>query len=120
MARTKKTAAVAAESPEVTNLTIGVSTMSENSETTMKGNIPDTQKHVALAHLYIIREYIDKQVNKAISSADGLHGIRYYNGKLQAKDAATDEWIDIATGGTGEGSGGTEIADDKDVEDLFS
>lgn len=79
------------------------------------------RKHVALEHLYIIKEYVDKQTDKTISSAEGFHGIRYYNGKLQAKDADTGNWVNIATGNTDEGGGsGVDIADDKDVEDLFS
>ncbi len=73
-------------------------------------------KHVALEHLYIIKEYIDKQTDKTISSAEGFHGIRYYNGKLQAKDAASGAWFDVATDGSG---GGVDIADNKDVENLF-
>lgn len=114
MAKAKKVAAV------VGNSVTDASIMSEDSGIAMLTNVPDTQKHVALAHLYIIKEYIDKQANKTISSAEGFHGIRYYNGKLQAKDAATGDWIDIATGSSGEGGGGgLNIADD-DVKDLFS
>lgn len=78
------------------------------------------KKHVALEHLYIIKEYVDKQADKTISSAEGFHGIRYYNGKLQAKDADTGKWVNIATDGTGGGSIDSDsIADNKDVEDLF-
>lgn len=80
------------------------------------------KKHVALEHLYIIKDYIDKQTDKTISSAEGFHGIRYYNGKLQAKDADTGNWVNVATGGTSGGSGiidSDSIADNKDVEDLF-
>lgn len=76
------------------------------------------KKHVALEHLYIIKDYVDKQTDKTISSADGFHGIRYYNGKLQAKDADTGKWVNIAVDGSG-GGGGSDIADNKDVEDLF-
>lgn len=116
MAKAKKTAAVVAESSIA-----DVAVMSEDSGIAVMANVPDTQKHVSLAQLYIIKEYIDKQVNKTVSSVDGIHGIRYYNGKLQAKDASTRNWIDIATGNTDEGgSGGVDIADDKDVENLFS
>ena len=75
------------------------------------------RKHVALEHLYIIKDYIDKQTDKTISSAEGFHGIRYYNGKLQAKDADTGKWVNIATEGSS--GGGGEIADNKEVEDLF-
>lgn len=81
----------------------------------MNENETAVKKHVALEQLYIIKEYIDKQADMTISGAEGFHGIRYYNGKLQAKDVSTGEWFDVATGSTG----GVDIADDKDVEDLF-
>lgn len=107
MARSKKTAEVAVMSAGNEPIAVATTTTVEN-----------TQKHVSLAHLYIIKEYIDKQADKTISSEQGFHGIRYYEGRLQAKDASSGNWIDIDTGGSGGGS--PDIADDDDVKNMFS
>lgn len=87
-------------------------------------------KHVALNQLYIVRDYIDRKNNlqdkKLITDESGVHGLRIYSGKFQYK-GADGKWHDVVLGGDGTGGTGVvspdianaEVADDKDVSDLF-
>lgn len=87
-------------------------------------------KHVALNQLYIVKDYIDRKNNlqdeKLITDESGVHGLRIYSGKFQYKDA-DGKWHDVILGGDGTGGSGVvspdianaEVADDKDVSDLF-
>lgn len=82
------------------------------------------RKHVALDQLYIIRDYIDEGDDMSITSELGVHGLRYYNNKLQVM-GADGAWVDI---GTSSGTGSCEcpedlkdagVAEDNEVSDLF-
>lgn len=82
------------------------------------------RKHVALDQLYIIRDYIDEGDDMSITNELGVHGLRYYNNKLQVM--GTDgTWVDI---GTSSGTDSCEcpedlkdagVAEDNEVSDLF-
>lgn len=82
------------------------------------------RKHVALDQLHIVREYIDKRDGLSVASAEGVHGLRYYNGKLQVMDV-DGTWVDIiGTSGAGtcdcpEDIKGAEVATDNEVADMF-
>lgn len=58
---------------------------------------------------YTTKTYVDNHIDLRISTQTGVHGIRYYNEKLQRFDGTT--WIDISTGG----SGGHTIMNKNDV-----
>lgn len=87
-------------------------------------------KHVALNQLYIIKDYIDRKNNlqdeKLITDESGVHGLRIYSGKFQYI-GADGKWHDVILSGDGAGGTGVispdianaEVADDKDVSDLF-
>ena len=44
-----------------------------------------------------IKEFINSKIN----TESGVHGIRFYNGKLSYYDNESEEWVDIETGGGG-------------------
>lgn len=70
------------------------------------------RKHVALDQLHIIREYIDKRDCISVASEEGVHGLRYYSGKLQVMNA-DGVWADII------GSSGTGACDcSEDLKDA--
>jgi len=48
-----------------------------------------------LRKLFATKAELFQHAAKTIFSPEGVHGLRYYNGKLQGFDG--DEWVDIAT-----------------------
>ncbi|MBD5080365.1 MAG: hypothetical protein HDT44_01215 [Ruminococcaceae bacterium] len=84
------------------------------------------RKHVALDQLHIIKEYIDRKnaeqnltggITGTITDESGVFGLRFYDNKLQYKD--TDgKWVDIPDKGAGVDN--AEVADDKEVSDIFA
>lgn len=56
---------------------------------------------------YVLLTDFEAHRDSSVVSADGVHGIRYYEGKFQGYDSDKAEWFDIATGG----GGGVDIGD---------
>lgn len=65
-------------------------------------------KHVALEHLYIIKEYIDAGDKKSggsggsVLNTEGVYDLRVYNGKIQYKKDGF--WFDVTAVGSDVGS----------------
>lgn len=98
----------------------------QNVNETVTVSLNDSErKHVALDQLHIIKEYIDRKNNlqdsKLITDEAGVNWLRFYSNKLQIRDT-NGNWIDIFTENGDSGGGETckaDIADDKEVSDLF-
>ncbi len=91
--------------------------------------MPSVIKHVALHQLNIVKNYIDKKIEALlttlVASDNGIHGLRYKNGKLQHQDA-DGVWRDVEiadSGGGTVGDGGVitdaDYATDDEVKDMF-
>lgn len=85
-------------------------------------------KHIELNHLKIVKKYIDKRDKEiseglgAVASESGVMGLRVWEGKLQYKQD-DGSWVDIVSvDGSSQGSGtaGSTLADESDIDDLFT
>ena len=104
------------EKLQILDSNVEITEKTENSE----------RKHVALDQLHIIKEYIDRKnaeqnltggITGTITDESGMFGLRFYDNKLQYKD--TDgKWVDIPDKGAGVDN--AEVADDKEVSDIFA
>lgn len=93
----------------------------------------NAKKHVALEHLWIIKDYIDSKASGdgsgTVVGYKGMHDIRVYDGKLQYKENNT--WNDITSTSDGLGGSGTDgaitsddlddsaFASDSEISNLF-
>lgn len=89
----------------------------------------DGEKLATLAHLSIIKDYIDKNDKEVldnagtIASEEGILGIRVWGGKFQYKqtDGTWADISDVSSSGSGDSPiTDGDLADESDIDSIFS